>query len=230
MQLMSYAKKFLKMDKIDRLLDAIEHPDIFTTTEIEALLQDPEVKETFDLLDKTKSSMQAIDTPDISEEWTKFANQHHQSKSGRHHWLPQIFSRNAVASIVACIASFATVAAIVSVGIHRISSSSSATTPEVETTIVTEDATSQPNIINSHEPDDEKSPETVVFDNETLETILTRIGSYYGYTVTFNNDAAKSLRLYFRWNQALPIEDIAASLNNFEQINLTIVDKTIKID
>ena len=129
-----------------------------------------------------------------------------------------------------CIASFTTVAAIVGVGIHRISNGSSATNPRVETTIVTEDATSQSNVVNSYDLYDEKSPETVVFDNETLETILTRIGSYYGYTVTFNNDAAKSLRLYFRWNQALPIEDIAASLNNFEQINLTIVDRTIKID
>ena len=218
------------MDKIDRLLDVIEHPDLYTATEIEAMLQDPEVKEVLDMLDKTNSSLQPIDTPDIAEEWMKFENRHRQFKSTRRHWLPQIFPRNAAASIVACIASFATVAAIVSVGIHRISSSSSATTPEVETTIVTEDATSQPNIINSHEPDDEKSPERVVFDNETLETILTRIGGYYEYTVTFNNDAAKSLRLYFRWNQALPIEDIVASLNNFEQINLTIVDRTIKID
>ncbi|MDE7413132.1 MAG: DUF4974 domain-containing protein [Muribaculaceae bacterium] len=218
------------MNKIDRLLDVIEHPDLYTTSEIETMLQDPEVKEVFDLLDKTKSSLQSIAVPDISEEWTKFANQHHQSKSSRRHWLPQIFSRNAAASIVVCIASFTAVAAIVGVGIHRISNGSSTTNPEVETTTVTDDATSQSNVVNSYDPDDETSPETVVFDNETLETILTIIGSYYGYTVTFNNDAAKSLRLYFRWNQALLIEDIAASLNNFEQINLTIVDRTIKID
>ena len=45
MQLMSYAKNYLKMDKIDRLLDAIESPNRYTPTEIEAMLKDPEVKE-----------------------------------------------------------------------------------------------------------------------------------------------------------------------------------------
>ena len=62
---MSYAKNFHKMDKIDRLLDAIEHPDRYAPIEIEAMLQDQEVKEVFDLLDKTKSSLQTLPSPDI---------------------------------------------------------------------------------------------------------------------------------------------------------------------
>lgn len=218
------------MDIIDRLLDAIEHPDSYTPTEIETMLQDPEVKEVFDLLDKTKSSLQPIATPDIEEEWVKFENNHRQSQKSKLHWLPHFFSRNVAVSIVICIISLTTVAAIVGVGIYTIRYNSTETNSEVKETTTADIATSQPDIINSDELYEGNSPETVVFDNETLESIITRIGSYYAYPVKFNNDAAKSLRLYFRWNKALSIEDIVESLNNFEQINITISDNTIEID
>ncbi len=59
------------MDKIDLLLDAIEHLDRYTPTEIEAMLRDPEVKEVFDLLDKTKASLHTLPDPDIETEWTR---------------------------------------------------------------------------------------------------------------------------------------------------------------
>ena len=218
------------MDNIDRLLDAMEHPDNYNPIEIEAMLQDPVVKEVFDLFDKTKSSLLTIETPDIAEEWMKFENNHRRPKNSHIHWLPRFFTRNAAASIVVCIASVAAVAAIVGVGIHRISNVPSETTPEVKYAPATDIATSKPDITDSDEQNDRKSPETIVFDNETFESIITRIGSYYEYTVIFNSEAVKSLRLYFRWNQALSIEEIVESLNNFEQINLTLSGKTIKID
>ncbi len=59
------------MDKIDRLFDAVEHPERYSSVEIKEMLKDPEVKEVFDLLDKTKSSLQAVEIPDIEDEWKK---------------------------------------------------------------------------------------------------------------------------------------------------------------
>lgn len=44
------------MDKIDHLLDAIEHPENYSDSEIETLLQDPETREVYRILDKTKTS------------------------------------------------------------------------------------------------------------------------------------------------------------------------------
>ena len=35
------------MDKIDRLLDAIEHPDLYSEKDIEAMLADTEVREAY---------------------------------------------------------------------------------------------------------------------------------------------------------------------------------------
>ena len=218
------------MDKFDRLLDAMEHPDRYTPTEIEAMLQDPEVKETIALLDKTKSSLQTIITPDIEDEWRKFESNHHQSEKLKRPWYIRFFTKNAAASIAIGIASLSAVAAIVGAGIHRNNNNRSKTTPEVEMTTKANIVVVQSDTTVSFKPKEDAAPTIVVFDNETLEGIVTRISDYYEYQVIFNKDASKSLRLYFRWNQANTIEEVIERLNNFEQIHITINDRTIKID
>lgn len=216
------------MDKIDRLLDAIEHPESYTQSDIEAMLQDPEVKEVFDLLDKTKSSLKPIPAPDIEAEWKKFEEGIRASGNHKYNWFKGLFSRNAAASIAIAIASFTGVAAIVGVGISHINNSREATAMETEVVLESVKIPDQSDTTKLAEVN--QAPENIVFDDEPLETIMEKIAAYYGYKVVFNENASKSLRLYFRWNQALPIEEIVESLNNFEQITITMSDKTIKID
>lgn len=216
------------MDKIDRLLDAIEHPESYTQSDIEAMLQDPEVKEVFDLLDKTKSSLKPIPAPDIEAEWKKFEEGIRASGTHKYNWFKGLFSRNAAASIAIAIASFTGVAAIVGVGISHINNSREATAMETEVVLESVIIPDQSDTTKLTEVN--QAPENIVFDDEPLETIMEKIAAYYGYKVVFNENASKSLRLYFRWNQALPIEEIVESLNNFEQITITMSDKTIKID
>lgn len=216
------------MDKIERLLDAVEHTDRYTPAEIEAMLQDPEVREVFDLLDITKSSLQTVTTPDIDAEWKKFEERHRDFGTPRRNWLVSLFSRNAAASIAIAVASFTAVAALVGVGIYHLNDRHETTAKEME--VVTESKTipTQPDTIKSVEV--AKASEIVVFDNEPLELILNNIADYYDCKVAFNNEASKSLRLYFRWNQALTVEETVERLNNFEQIQLTVKDNTIKVD
>ena len=120
MQQMSYVKNFLRMDKIDRFLDAIEYPERYTPSEIEAMLQDPEIKEMFDLLDKTKSSLQTFQTPNIEAEWRRFEKNHPASKVPYRFWLAGIMSRNIAATIAIAIVSFTAVAAIVGIGLNQL--------------------------------------------------------------------------------------------------------------
>ena len=72
-------------------------------------------------------------------------------------------------------------------------------------------------------------PETIVFKGESFEKILADIAGYYGATVAFNQASAKSLKLYFEWNQALPLNEVVGQLNNFEQINITLTDKVLTV-
>lgn len=226
---MSYAKNFLKMDKIDRLFDAMEHPEHYTSAEIEAMMSDPEVKEVFDLLDRTKSSLQMISTPDVEKEWDKFKSNHRRYGMLNRRRLTKLISRNAAASIAIGIASFTAVAAIVGVGINHFNHRE-APTAEIIAATEPEMFVADRDTIRIIDSDQEEIVEIIVFDNEPLESIMDRIARHYGYEVVFEDNTSKSLRLYFRWNQSLPIEDIAESLNNFEQIHLTLKDNTIKID
>lgn len=217
------------MDKIDRLLDAIEHPEHYSSVEIEALLQDSEVKEAFDLLDKTKSSLQSISAPDVEGEWKRFVANHSDDKSSHRFKFRSMFTRKVAASIAIGIISLTAVVAIVGIGIHYLDRMD----PDPIISMVETDANegiSPTDSIMILEETAPASTETVIFDNETFETMISEIAEYYGYEVIYETDKSKPLRLYFRWNQALPIEDIVESLNNFEQIHLTIENKTIKID
>lgn len=216
------------MDKIDRLFDAIEHPDCYTPTEIEAMLQDPEVKEVFDLLDKTKSSLQTIATPDIEDEWKRFEEEHRVSGNHKFNWITGLFSQNAVASTVIAMVSFTAVAAIIGVRLHHINNNREMTAKEIKVVSESVIIPAQSDTIKSVEGD--KATEIIVFEDEPLEAIMKEIATHYDYKVIFNENASKSLRLYFRWNQALTVEEVVERLENFEQINITVKDKTIKVD
>ncbi|MBD5224006.1 MAG: DUF4974 domain-containing protein [Bacteroidales bacterium] len=217
------------MHKIDRFLDAIECPERYTQSEIDAMLQDPEVKEMFDMLDKTKSSLQTLPTPDIEAEWKSFERNHTTSEVKHRFWQGGIMSRNIAATIAVAIVSFAAVAAIVGIGINQLNQRKEATRP-VEVTTEYAEVTAKPASKQTDEAVEEKAAEIIVFDNEPLKTIADKIGGYYGYEVKFGNETSKSLRLYFRWDQENTLEDVVERLDNFEQIHIVIKDKTIEID
>ena len=217
------------MDKTDRLLDALNNPEKYSSAEIEEMLQDPETKEILDLLDKTKSSLQSIPLPDIEKEWNKFKVGSHYNKKAPVLRLSAFFSRKVAASITIAILSITAVAAIVGISVSSMNNKESQLT-EKEVASTTEVIPNQEDSIKTPSDSPIHSFETVIFDNEPLEVIMKQIGDFYGYQIDFKNYNAKSLRLYYRWNQASSIQEIVESLNNFEQIHLTIEGNTIKID
>lgn len=214
------------MDKIDRLLDSMEHPDRYSDQELESLLTDSEVMEAYDILDKTKASLTDIPTPDVDAEWKEFKHSHKKSNFS----FANLFTRNIAASIAIVITSLAAVAALVGVSVnYALTQKTEATSPEAVAVSKENSVTNDTIIVVSGEAD-VTAPETIIFDNEPLETIVTRIAEYYGYKADFAADAPKSLRLYFRWNQAQTLDEVVEGLNNFEQIHIAVKDKTIKID
>ena len=226
---MFYEKIFLKMDKTDRLLDAMNNPEKYSAVEIEEMLRDAETKEIFDLLDKTKSSLQPISTPDIDVEWDKFKDNNYYKKKSSVLRLSAFFSRKIAASMTVAIISITAVAAIIGISVSSLNNKENVTS-EKEVAATKEIITNQEDSIKTPSDSPIQSFETVIFDNEPLEVIIKQIGDFYGYKTEFNSENARSLRLYFRWNQASTIQEIVESLNNFEQIHLTIEGETIKID
>lgn len=217
------------MDKIDRLLDVIEHPDRYSEKEVETMLSDPEVRELYGLLDKTKASLAPIPTPDIDAEWESFKSLHPKTHKREGLRILNIFSRNVAASIAIGIASLAAVAAVVGVSVNYAlnykKDSSTQEIAQIEPTAVIPSDT-----IVVVEDMRVTAPEIIIFDNEPLGTIVNDIAEYYGCKAEFSTEASRMLRLYFRWNQSHTLDEVAESLNNFEQIHITVKDDTIKID
>lgn len=59
-------------DSIDRLLDALEHPDNYSDAEVEQLLTDPEAREVYDMLHKAADVSAPVSEINIDEEWRCF--------------------------------------------------------------------------------------------------------------------------------------------------------------
>ena len=217
------------MDKTDRLLDAMNNPEKYSSAEIEEMLRDAETKEIFDFLDKTKSSLQPISTPDIDVEWDKCKDNNYYKKKSSVLWLSAFFSRKIAASVTVAIISITAVAAIIGISVSPLNNKENVNS-EKEVTTTKEIIINQEESIKTPSVSPIQSFETVVFDNEPLEVIMKQIGDFYGYKPEFNSENARSLRFYYRWNQASTIQEIVGSLNNFEQIHLTTEEGTIKID
>lgn len=219
------------MDKFSQLLDTIEHPELYSRTDIETMLQDSETMETLVVLDKIKSSLIPIPTPDVEKEWKEFADSHRLTAVSRRIPLRTLASRNIAATIAICIISFTMMATIFSLGISSFNRANADQNTD-GTTIDTTAPTSyhEHDIVKTDSVEKNSTAEIIIFDNETLENIINSIAVHYGYNVFFDDDASKSIRLYFRWDQTLSVEDVAARLDNFEQIHISIDDKTIKVD
>ena len=226
---MFYEKKFLKMDKAERLFDAMNNPEKYSSVEIEEMLQDPEVKGIFDLLDKAKSSLQPIPTPNIEDEWIRFKNKNMNKRKSTRLKFTASFPRAIAASVTATIISITAVAAIVGISVNYLNHKENDVS-ENELRAAKDNILNQQDSVKLQTSDSTPSFDSVIFDNEPLEVIMKQISDFYGYKSVFKNNSIKSLRLYFRWNRASTIQEIVESLNNFEQIHLTIKGKNIEID
>lgn len=214
---------------IDRLLDALEHPEKYSDAEVEQLLTDPEVCEVYDILRKTADVSAPVHEINIDDEWRRFEAKHPKRSPLIFRWLSFVASRNAAAVVIALVGTLAVVAATIGVTHYFIADKELAQTEQTERQKQTDIANA--NVAPTDTIPSETTPlaEIIVFKGENLERILADMARYYDATVKFNRDAAKSLQLYFEWDQSLPLNEVVGQLNNFEQINIILTDKVLTV-
>lgn len=216
-------------DNIDRLLDALEHPENYSDAVVEQILTDPEAREVYDMLRKTADASAPVSEINLDEEWRRFETKQPKRRPVILRWLSFIASHNAAAAVLALVGTLAVVAATIGVTNYFIANKEMAKTeqtePQKQTVIADSNVAPTDTIPTKTTP----LPETIVFKGENLEKILADIAGYYGVTVKFNQDAAKSLQLYFEWDQSLPLSEVVEQLNNFEQIDITLTDKALTV-
>lgn len=216
-------------DNIDRLLDALEHPEKYSDAEVEQLLTDSEAREVYDILRKTADVSAPVPEINIDDEWRRFEAKQPKRRSNILRWLSFVASRNAAAVVIALVGTLAVVAATIGVTHYFIADKELAQTEQTEPQKQTNIANANVASTDTIPSETTSLPETIVFKGENLRKILADMAGYYGVTVKFNQDATKSLLLYFEWNQSLPLSEVVEQLNNFEQINITLTDKVLTV-
>lgn len=225
------------MDKYDLVLDIIGHPENFSQEQIKELLDDKETREIYNLLCKTGSAVnRECDSPDADAEWEAFKTKrlkgdgNESAKPARLRVLTSWLSSRAASTAIVIGLSITSIAAI-GIGIKMMADHRQTVAKETVADVKPlAPAAAAGDTIQNAARQKPAPAEPTVFENATLETIMTAIGEYYGVSVRYANNEAKALRLYFRLDASLPLAEIIGQLNTFDRINITLKDNTLTIN
>ena len=223
--------------QMERLLDMTEHPDQYTDDQLNELLRDDELRQTYQLISNTTSAYEYRRTSDkltdeiIEEEWNKVMEKKSTSRP-IHRYYRQI------AAVVIGILTVSGIA-IAAVSIVKGSKKRLATDSEVaitnnmtHTKTLQEKGSTRTTVTYS-KLKEKKVGEILPpkqFDNVMLQDIVQEISDYYGTKTVCRNPEAGQLRLRFLWNRDQSVEHAVETLNMFEKVQLTLADSTITIE
>ena len=213
------------MNKTDLLLQMMEQPHRYTADQWQEILADDECRELYTLMSKTQSAVDAARADEeitdemIDAEWQRFTQTHLTDEKPERSWL----------KIAATFIGILMISGIAFAAIHIIR--------HVSNVGVEPQAPIQETIIaNSHQlPADIVSadtipPKVVRYDEATLKQILTDMADYYGLTLNWKSEEAKTLRLFYIWNKQQSAEEVITSMNSFERISLELNDSILTAD
>jgi len=201
-------------DKIERLLDMIEHPEHYSEEEMQKMLEDEEAREYYNLIVKTDEAYTKTDDVDVEKALQEFEAKH------IHHFS---WSKIAAIFIGVLLVSGITYAAIV----FNRSSSERQVSQKAQTGRVM--AYTPAKSIDTQSADTASTEKEQSFDNVELQTILNDISSFYKLEVVYHSDKSRHLRLHFHWDKTKDAESIVESLSHFENVNITLVDSKIEV-
>ena len=203
-------------EKIERLLDMIEHPEHYNEEEMQKILADEETREYYDLIIKADDAYTKSHDVDVDKALQEFETKHLQHLS---------WSKIAAVFIGILLVSGVTYAAIV---LNRNPSEKQVSQKAQIGRVITDKAAKSIDT-ETTDTDTTTTQKGQSFDNVELQTILDDISSYYKLNVVYNSDKSRHLRLHFYWDKSKDAETIVESLNHFENVNITLTDSKIDV-
>lgn len=217
----------MKMDKYELVLDIIEHPDNYTSEQLQEIMSDSETRKIYILLCKIDSAIKvgAAAGIDVDSEWNSFSkisNLRCRRPFFRFGSRAASISAIIFTSVVAVAAGIAVTMKVLHRGAHP------AATEEMETHIP----------ILASTADTIKSPTDtvrsvltpVMFEDVPLETIMEKVTAVYDVKVKFNTPEVASLHLYYRLDPTLSLDEVVSQLNTFQHINIRQNGNILNID
>ncbi len=206
------------MDNLDKLLEAIEHPDRFSDTELNDLLSDPETHRLYELLCASRADAfvkaSTSDESEIERQWQLF-----KAKRRKKSFFAWISNRNIAAVIALLIASCSIIMVGVSLSNRFLGNSEKPSTEQVTAPQLADDvATAQTQLLKDT---------VIVFEDEKLDKILDIVAPYYNVKVDLKSPSYKDVRLFLKWESTTSIDDLLEHLNSSDRINLLLKEDVI---
>ena len=159
-----------------------------------------------------------IPTPDVDKEWQRFKARK-QSKPRR---LSKPMQWAATLAVMAVLSGIS-YAAIYHFALKEDEEAVTATTPTVS---------GEKSAVQAAPAEERKDTVRAArnFNNVQLQDIMKQLNRDYGVKVVFNNESARTIRLYLSWEADDHLQDIVNRINHFEKVNLTLSEGTITIE
>ena len=208
-------------EKIQLLLDMQEHPERFSEHALQTMLDDPEVRELMEATAQLKQAMMSDENNvnDVDAEWQRFAQTHLTEQKQERSWL----------KIAATFIGILMMSGIAFAAIHiirHVSNVGVESHPPIQETTIANPHQLPADTLKT----DSIPPKVVRYDEATLEKILTDMANYYGLSLIWKSEDAKTLRLFYVWNRQLSASESTKQLNNFERFHLELNDSIITVE
>lgn len=211
------------MNKIDQLLDAIDHPENYSPEELAEILQDTETAEIYSMLCNQRAhdkNMSAIDSNRVDLEWRKF-----NSGLKRKPVWQSFFKWKSSAAVVVAFASCSLLAVGIVAGININKANKVRTIEPVEEKTIP--SLEESKIVYTDTVS--KLPGALIFEDEPLHDMLVKLAPAYGVKLNFKSDNAKNIQLYFKWDETISLEELVEQLNTFDRIRIQLNDNTLTV-
>lgn len=205
------------MDNLDRLIEAIEHPERFTDTELQALLTDQDARRLYRLMCASRADSFLDVSPhedlEIDGKWEAF-----KSSRRKRPIIARFLQKKAAAVIALLIASCSIIMVGVSLSRSGLRGSEKNGQPIAVETIQAEEGVRRVPVVNDT---------VIIFEDETLDRILDRIAPFYNAKVNLTSSSSSEVRLFLKWDSTMELPELIEHLNSFERINIFLKDDTI---
>ena len=248
-----------KMDsqKWDMLLDFLEHPEKYSETQKDELLDDEEVNELYQQLVETRQSLdfgklkEEMKMPSINAEWEKLKDEMKQKEEQQKDEMKQkkvvkqkaetqqtakLFPLWSPMRKVAAVAAVLVVSGITFAAIHLVTRSHQPSdknnTELVSSRKDSIQQVSAPQKSNIEEKADSASLAQLplVYENAELQNILTPIAGHFHLQVTYQNESARHIRLFLQLEKNMSLDDIIELMNHFEKVNIRHEGQTLIVE
>lgn len=228
------------MDKINQVIDMVEHPDRFSEAQVNEILQDEECRQTYLTMMEIRMAFDkngVDENLDLDHEWETIKSKASQNSDTRQYVLeksetrkPSLFSWHKMA------ASFAGVLLLSGVAFAAIHTFSSRND---EKKLALADTTTVQYAVNADTPtlQHQKKQKVIqkenfhkTFDNVALGNMLAEMAKYYVVEVEFRNSEAKQLRFYYDWDSEDELQKVLDELNHSQQVSLSFVNGAIVVE